>query len=71
MKPPVVLQDVDGYCSSKRVVFFVVSAFIIASWFANVCFGIIVDANIINALLAIGGVSGVGIAAERFGKKWT
>lgn len=64
----VMLHDIDGFPSSKRLGF-IVSIFIVCgSWIANVFWQIVVDSHIIDAALGIGGVSGAGIAAERFGK---
>jgi hypothetical protein len=63
-----IAQDIDGYTSSKRAAMLLCVVMIVASWVANVFFSIIIDPNILNAVTAIGGVSGVGIACERFGK---
>lgn len=62
------LQDIDGYTSSKRVALILCVSLIVASWVANVFFGVVVDAGVLQAIEAIGGISGTGIAAERFGK---
>lgn len=67
---PEVLQDVDGAWSMKRTGFAICASLIVASWIATVFFGIVVDATLLTSITALGGVSGVGIAAERFGGKW-
>ncbi len=62
------LHDIDGYPSSKRLGFLITIVVVIGSWIANIFWHIVVDAHILDAALALGGVSGAGIAAERFGK---
>lgn len=62
------LHDIDGYPSSKRLGFLVSIAVVIGAFIANVFWRIVVDAHIIDAALGLGGVSGAGVAAERFGK---
>lgn len=62
------LHDIDGFPSSKRFGFVISVVVVLGSWIANIFFGIITDYHILDAALGLGGVSGAGIAAERFGK---
>lgn len=62
------LTDMDGDPSTKRHGFFVSVFILVGSWIANVFYHIAVDTHIIDASMALGGVTGTGIAAERFGK---
>ena len=64
-----IVQDADGDWSSKRFGLAICIVLVVASWVANVFYGIVVDANILYAITGLGGVGGAGIACERFGRR--
>lgn len=65
-----VLQDINGYPSSKRWALLLSVVMITVSWVANLFWKIVVDEHVLDAIKWIGGGSGLGIAAEYIkGKK--
>lgn len=63
-----VVRDIDGFPSSKRLGLIAGTVMLAGSWAANIFGHILTDPHIIDALLGLTGVTGVGIAGERFGK---
>ena len=64
-----ILQDVNGYPSSKRWLVLIVVTIIVVSWIANLVWRIVVDSNILEAVKWLGGGGVASIAAEYLGKQ--
>ena len=63
-----IVRDIDGFPSSKRLGLIAGTFMLAGSWAANIFWHILTDPHIIDGLLGLTGVTGAGIAGERFGK---
>lgn len=64
-----ILQDVNGYPSSKRWLALIVVVIIVVSWIANLVWKVVVDANVLEAAKWLGTGGLAGIAGEYLGKQ--